>query len=64
MYILFLKWFPFNLIYSNEFHSLLFCSPQAALVDATDDYNVEEEDLNMVQAQRMVQKAIHRTKKK
>ena len=31
---------------------------------AMDDYNVEEEDLNMVQAQRMVQKAIHRTKKK
>ena len=32
--------------------------------DVMDDYNVEEEDLNMFQAQRMVQKAIHRTKKK
>ena len=30
----------------------------------TDDYNVEEEELNMAQAQRMVQKAIYRTKMK
>ena len=61
----------------NWFHSFLFYSPQAAprsssmdvpdvmnVDDVMDDYNVEEEDLNMFQAQRMVQKAIHRTKKK
>ena len=28
----------------------------------TDDYNVEEEELNMAQAQRMVQKVIRRSK--
>ena len=29
-----------------------------------DDYNVKEEELNLAQAQRMVKKAINRTKRK
>ena len=32
--------------------------------ECTEEYNVEEEDLNMAQAERMVQKAISRTKNK
>ena len=33
-------------------------------MEMADDYNVAEDELNMFQAQRMVQKAINRTKNK